>query len=356
MIEDIASAKKSIYLETYIFANDSIGKRFREALIKKAREGVKVRVLIDALGSGDNKFEISNFLGLSRTLIGPHAGVNKKYFKELIDAGGEVRFFKEIQYVLRIFSKNHERNHRKLLIIDDYLSYLGSINITKGCLGWRELVIRIEGYLSLHFRNSFLLYWRNWEGKADKDMKRMIHRGYEILHDLPGKTGDLTADKYIELINGAEKEILIETPYFIPPIRIRRAIYEAVKRGVIVKLLIPHRSDLGILDLARNRYLGRFYKNNVKIFYYLPRALHSKLLIVDDNFFLLGSSNLDYRSFLHDHEINLIGQNKQMLAELKKFYISGLSKSKPFDYSEWKQRSPLVRIKELFFRFIEDYL
>src|SRR3989344_6348799 len=122
MLKDIVSAKSSICLETYIYDKDKIGNRFLSALIKKAKEGVKIKLFIDAWGST----------------------VKKDYFEKLIRLGGEVKFFREFRYVIRIFSKNHERNHRKLLIVDNKISYIGSANITASCLNWRELVIRLE--------------------------------------------------------------------------------------------------------------------------------------------------------------------------------------------------------------------
>lgn len=334
MLEDISQAKKSIYLETYIYGNDFVGRKFREALIKKAKMGVKVYVLIDAWGSN----------------------VDKRFFKKLIKNGGQVRFFKEIQHVIRFFSKNQERNHRKLLIIDREITYLGSINITAECLHWRELVLRVKDGISPHFADSFKTTW-NLSGKLNpKRLKRIIHEGYEILQDLPTDLFSLARNKYLKLIKNAKREILIETPYFIPPLRIRRALAKAAKRGVKIKILLPYISDVKITDIIRNRYLGYLSKNKIDIHYFMPGILHSKLLIVDSEFFLLGSSNLDYRSFLYHHEINLFGKDKAISSKLREFFYSGIAKSKIFSREEWKHRSSFTRILEMGLRYIERYL
>lgn len=355
MLEDINQAKESIYLETYIYENDKIGEIFRKALIKKANEGVEVKILIDALGAGNTREFLHKTFGLKKNL-GLGKGIDKKYFSKLEKSGGEIRFFKEIRYVFRIFGQNHERNHRKLLIIDNTISYLGSINITESGKNWRELVLRLEGSVSEHFRDSFMNHWK-LSGKITKiKIRLMLHKGFEILQDLPADKKKLTAEKYLKLINSAKKEILIETPYFVPPITIRHALAKAVRRKVSVKLLIPCKSDLEILDLIRNRYLGRLYKKGIEIHYYTPDALHSKLLIIDDKFFLLGSSNLDYRSFIHDYEINLLGRDKKIISELRSFFNSGLKNSKLFSYYEWKSRSSFTKLAEMFVSLIENYL
>lgn len=333
MLNDIKNAKKSIYLETYIYDNDEIGKKFRDALIKKASEGIKVRLLLDAWGSS----------------------VDKHFFKKLIKKGGRVRFFKEFRYVIRMFSKNHERNHRKLLIVDRKIAHIGSANITQSCLKWRELSARLEGDIAGHFAVSFARSWNLYGKITKKKIKRIIHKGFEIIQDIPSDEEQLTKSKYIELIKNAKKDIFIETPYFVPSNSIRNALANAVKRKVNVHIIIPYVSDVQILDLMRNRYLGSLYKKGVHIHHYIPPTLHSKLLIVDNNFFMLGSSNLDYRSFIHQYEINLLGKDKDMIFALRKHFFETLSKSRPFSYEEWRSRSSLGKIVEMIVNLGHEY-
>ncbi len=334
MLEDIALAKNYIYFETYIYDKDEIGKKFRNALIKKAEEGVEVRILVDAWGST----------------------ADKDFFKELIKKGAEVRFFKELRYVIRIFTKNHERNHRKLLIIDDNISYIGSANITSTCLNWRELVIRIEGQISFDFADSFLQSWESFGKPVKRRVNTILHKGFEIIQEVPSHKFKTTEKRYIQLLDSAKKEILIEVPYFTPSHGLRKAFSKAVKRKVKVILILPKISDVKIMDIVRNRYLRELYKNGLHIYYYQPKILHSKLLIIDKKFFILGSSNLDYRSSLYQYEVNLLGKDKIIINSLRDYFNKTLSDCKPFDINEWKNRSSLRKLPELIFSLIEEYL
>lgn len=334
MIEDIKNAKSSIFLETYIYEDDEIGKKFRDVLIKKAKQGIKIRILIDAWGST----------------------ARKPFFQELIDFGAEVRFFREIKYLLRFFSKNHERNHRKLLIIDNKIVYIGSMNITNECLDWRELVLRIKSDIARDFVASFQQSWEIYGELDKKRIETIIHKEYEIIQDIPSYLERTTEKKFYNLIKKAKKEIMIETPYFIPSLNLINSLGRAVERGVKVILMIPRKSDVRIVDFARNRYLGRLHKQGINIFYYTEKTMHSKLLLIDDSFFMLGSSNLDYRSFVHNFEINFIGKNRQLIKELKEFFNTGLKNSRPFDYESWKQRPSLGKILELILEMFRGYM
>ena len=332
MLKDIREAKSYIYLETYIYGKDKIGEAFRNALIKKVKEGVVVKVLIDAWGSR----------------------VDKDFFKKLINLGGEVQFFREIRYVFRILSKNHERNHRKLLIIDGEISYIGSVNIID--LNWRELVIKIKEDITPIFAKTFLKNW-NESGKITKKrLNSIAHKGFEILRDVPSEISKLTNRRYIQLIKKAKKDVLIETPYFIPTRKIRKAFAGAIKRGVKIKIIIPKISDVDVINLVRNRYLGIVYQAGVDIYYYKKSNLHSKLLIIDDKYFLLGSSNLDYRSFIYQYEINLLGEDSKIVTELKRHFYETLRYSELFNYKKWKERSSFKKILELFLLVIRKYL
>ncbi|PIN77632.1 hypothetical protein COV15_01750 [Candidatus Woesearchaeota archaeon CG10_big_fil_rev_8_21_14_0_10_34_12] len=333
MLKDIMSAKECICLETYIFDKDKTGNRFLKAMVKKAKEGVKIKLFIDAWGSS----------------------AKREYFEELIKLGGEVKFFREFRYVIRIFSKNHERNHRKLLIIDNKIVYVGSANITKNCLNWRELTLRMEGDIAKAFARSFFQSWET-SGKINKKrIKRLFHEGFEIIQDIPSPNSRQTEKEYIRLISKAKKEIIIETPYFVPSSAIRSAFSEAIKRKVNVKIMTPYISKPRIVDIVRTRYIGKIHETGIKIYYY-PKMLHSKLLIIDNDFFLLGSSNLDYRSFMHQFEINLLGKDKEIIKKLRKNFNKTLKKCKPFNYNGWKKRSSLKKLLELLLEFTRKYL
>ncbi len=334
MLKDIRDAKKYIYLETYIYGKDKVGRAFRNALIKKIKEGVSVKILIDAWGTR----------------------VDKDFFKKLTNLGGEVRFFREFRYVFRIISKNHERNHRKLLLIDDEISYIGSANIVEECLNWRELVIKIKGDITPVFAKTFLKNWNELGKITKKRVNSIAHKGFEIIRDVPSEINKLTGRKYVQLIKKAKKEIFIETPYLIPTRKIRKAFANAVKKGVKIVVIIPEGSDVGVVNLLRNRYLGMMYRAGVDIYYYKKSNLHSKLLVIDDKYFLLGSSNLDYRSFIYQYEINLLGEDAEIVKELRKHFYETLKYSELFSYKKWKERSSFEKASELFLMFVRRYL
>lgn len=337
MLADIKKAKKSVYLETYIYDKDKIGAQFRDALTKKAQEGIKVYILIDAWG----------------------AQANKNYFKELIAKGGKVKFFRELRYVIRVFSKNHERNHRKLLLIDDNISYMGSANITSKCLKWRELVLRLKGKITKRLKHSFKQHWKmanDWTIRRFDQIHHIADESFEIIQDFPSELHKLTERRYIELINKSQEKVRIVTPYFVPSLGIRRAFRKALKRGVKIRIIIPKKSDVPIVDLVRTRYLGKLHRQGVKISYYHTGQLHAKLLIVDDQFFLLGSSNLDYRSFMYQYEINLIGKDKKLITSLIEYFRDTLEHSIPFNYTSWLGRSKIIQRLEKITDKIKEYL
>lgn len=321
MISDIRKAKREILLETYIYRNDKIGRLFRSELTKKAKQGVRVQLLIDAWGSN----------------------VRKGYFRELIQNGGRVRFFRELRYAFRWFNANHERNHRKLLLIDRNISYIGSINITEDSLNWEELVLRVVGSLAVPLKRAFVWTWKRFNIFKYARARKIRHEDFRILQDFP--RGNIAEKRYSKLILNANKEIVIATPYFIPSNRIRSAFKKAIKKGVEVKIILPKSSDVRIVDLLRRRYLGSLHKMGVKLYYH-PKVLHAKLLIVDNKFFLLGSSNLDYRSFMHQFEINLLGYSQEVITSLKEYSNKLQKTSEVFDYDVWVKRHFLSRFKD----------
>jgi len=221
-------------------------------------------------------------------------------------------------------------------------------------LAWRELVLRIEGSLTLKFRRSFNGSWKRFNLFDSKRIRHLVHEGFEIIQDSPMLKRGTTEKNYKKLIRKAEKEIFIETPYFVPSRGIRRAIRLAIKRGIKVKLLLPKKSSVGAVDILRNRYLGKLCRDGVKIYYY-PKILHSKLLIVDEKFFLLGSSNLDYRSFWFQYEINLIGKDLDLILDLRKFFRLGLRDASAFNYKVWQKRHFFSRVGEKMLGGIREY-
>ena len=331
MLIDIAQAKRYIYLETYKFANDHLGVRFRDALTKKAREGIIIKVLIDSWGRGP---------------------VSETFFTEMIRLGGEVKFFEKIKFNSDIFTRGHRRDHRKILIIDDKISYIGSANITGYNLNWRELCLRAEGDLAGSFKKVFLENFNAFNPFIITNKvtyTRKIRNGnFEIIRDVPSIQFQRLRKRYTQLIRQAARSVVIETPYFLPGFLLRKAMMDASKRGVTVEVIMPKHSDMRMVDILRNKYLGLLHNAGIKLLFYLPYNLHAKLLVIDDEIFSISSANFDFRSFRYQYEIALIGSEPDILDQLKEHIAETIRNSQELDYLEWKRRPLIEKIFEYF--------
>jgi len=330
MLADIEQAKTSICIETYKFGSGSIGERFRNVLIKKAKEGINIKLLLDSWGTS----------------------VSSSFFKDLIESGAEIRYFKKIKFFIDFFTKNHRRNHRKLLIIDDKITYMGSANIAGHSLNWRESVLRIEGFLSKSFKKIFLedfSLYNKYVFNRSSYIRLIKSGGFEILRDVPSITKQKIKKRYEWLIKRSKESVFIETPYFLPGFLLRKAMINAARRGVEVNVIIPKQSDIGLIDVMRNRYLGILYRNGIKIWFFMQGNLHAKLLLVDNKTFVIGSPNFDYRSFRYQHELVLQGTNDEIKQYVIDHVKETLESSEPFDYQEWLKRPFIQKFIESIF-------
>lgn len=327
MINDIENAKKYIYLEMYRMGNDSIGMRFRNALTQKAKEGLKIKVLLDSWGTS----------------------LPNSFFRDFEKYGGQLRFFKKIKFSFDFFTKNHRRNHRKILIVDGKISYIGSGNLTAYSIIWREMMLRIENKeLTLLFQRAFLESYEIFNKyifNKFASRKTLSYNGFSIVRDLPSIYRQAIKKQYEILISKAQSEVIIETPYFLPGFKLRKEMMEAAQRGVKIKVIVPEHSDVRVVDLLRCKYLGLLYKNKIDIRFFKPYNLHAKCMLVDNERFAIGTSNFDYRSFRYQHEIALFGDEKSIISDLATHINKSLTDSVPFDYKKWKGRP---RIQKLF--------
>lgn len=329
MLNDISNAKSYIFLETYKFANDHMGVRFRDVLTRKAKEGVIVRLMIDSWGGGP---------------------VSETFFEELIARGGEVKFFEKIKINTDIFTRGHRRDHRKILVIDDQTCYLGSANITGYNLNWRELSLRMNGEIAPVFRTIFE---QNFESFNPYNISTKINYSrtvkfadFEILRDVPSIPLQRIKKRYTQMIRSARRSIVIETPYFLPGFLLRKALMDAGKRGLDVKVIMPRNSDVRMVDILRNKYFGMYFKNNIKLLFFAPHNLHAKLLMIDDRTFSISSANFDYRSFRYQYEITLIGHDPEILRQLNMHVRETMASSEEFNYERWLNRPLIEKIFE----------
>jgi cardiolipin synthase len=327
MLEDIRNAHDYIFIETYRFTQDKVGVMFRDALLVKARQKVKIRLLIDSWGGTRNE----------------------AFFEELVKLGAEVRFFKKLSYTLDIFAfftRNHRRNHRKLFLVDDKVSYIGSANIAGHSLHWRELTLRIEGSLTPLFKKTFNKSFRQFNKNIFSKFtyhKAIFHYGFEIIQDSPSIYRQQIKTRIENLVKKAKHSILIETPYFLPGYNLRKAFSEAARRGVDIKIMTPRRSDVRSVDLLSSKYYGFFFRHNVKLLFYGITNLHAKCILVDNEVFGIGSANFDYRSFRYQYEIMLVGIDKDIVSALNTHLKESLEDCIPFDHEQWLRRPAIEK-------------
>lgn len=325
MYDDIALAKKSIYLEIYRFGYDITGEHFRDILAVKCKQGLTVKLLLDSWGTSPSP----------------------TFFDPIIKNGGEVRYFKKMKFFIDFFTKNHKRNHRKLLVIDDEISYIGSPNITGYSVNWREISLRIEGPIALLFKKSIIDSSKIFEKYIFNKFsykKTVYYNGFEIIQDLPSIYRQQIKKRYEKLIAKAGKEIIIETPYFIPGFKLRRLLAQASNRGVKITIIMPWHSDVKIVDLLRDKYLKFYYKNGINMQFFTASNLHAKCLLVDKETFAVGSANFDYRSFRYQYEIMLVGHHPEIVEMVDKHLSESLKGCIPFDYNAYLRRPKIERI------------
>ena len=326
LMADISQSKQYVYIETFRIGNDAVGKRLCDALIASHHRGIRVKVLADWWGTG----------------------LSNEHVNRMVKAGVEVRFFKKFIPSLFLFYKNHRRDHRKIVVIDDAAAYIGSANFTTYSLGWRESILRIEGEMSKVlkkiFYDNFKIYNKDISlPLLEKSFRRTIkYNNFFFIRDVPSVFSQRIKKNYIRLMQHAEQSIFIETPYFLPGRRIYNELVQAVKRGVTVTLIMPHSSDVKIVDYLRTSLLGELHKKGVKIYFYRQNNLHAKVLFTDNAWFALGSANMDHRSFKYMFEIVAVSNEPAVCKLVNEHIQQTLSLSESFD-EEAQRSTPLLK-------------
>ncbi|MDE6494260.1 MAG: phosphatidylserine/phosphatidylglycerophosphate/cardiolipin synthase family protein [Bacteroidales bacterium] len=327
LVRDIRQATKYIYLETYRFSDDAIGHRVKDALLEKAKEGLEIKLLVDAYGTKPAEF-----------------------LNELAAAGVQLRFFKKMKFFIsNAFAKNNTRNHRKLVLIDDHITYIGSSNITAYALNWRDLNLRMDNPITRKFKGCFLhnyAQYKFYELAPFERIKLVRYHGFGIVQDTPTSYFQTIRNYMLKLIENAKEEILFETPYFLPGHKIRKALANAAKRGVKVVAHVPLHSDVSLVDILRNKYLGPLHKAGIQWKFYTPDLLHAKCMLIDRKRFFMGSANMDYRSFRYQYEIMLYGENPEIIGMLQRHIDGTEAKTVDFDYEKWLNTPKITRFME----------
>jgi cardiolipin synthase len=352
VLKSLKAAKHHIHIEYYIFEDDGIGEQIKEILIQKANEGVEVRFIYDDFGS---------------------RSIRKKFVPELEKAGVKCAPFYRVIFI-KLANRINYRNHRKIIIIDGYIAFTGGINVTDRYINspsnpdqlyWRDTHIKLTGegvyYLQFMFIND-------WNFCSEEELEP--EKGYFSAPALVNETGAVVqiassgpdSDNptilfsLLDAIGLAEEEILITTPYFIPGESLLNELTVAALSGIKVKLLVPEKSDSRVVDAAARSYYGDLLKAGVEVFFYQKGFIHAKTVVSDTQLSIVGTANMDHRSFDLNFEVNTIVYDTQFATQLRDAFYEDLKFSLPVDPLLWYARPLYKQFPEKVARLLSHLL
>ena len=346
LFRDIANAQKYIHLQYYIIEDDELGCRLKDCLIERAKAGVKIRVIYDHIGS---------------------LRVKKCFFRQMQEAGVEVYPFFRVAFP-PFATRINWRNHRKICVIDGKIGYVGGMNVANRYVNggnfarWRDTHMRVSGSGVAALQYSFAVDWSfmghellevpvNFEISADEDAA-----GMQLLTSGPTSEWSNISMLMLKAIGNAKKRVYIQTPYFLPTDSMLRALQAAALAKVDVRVMIPRYSDSAILTYASYSYVLECLRAGIKIYLYNGGMLHSKTMMIDEDFSSIGSANIDFRSFEHNFESTMFIYSRESNAELVGQFMDDLSYSERINLSAWKNRSKLQKAKESILRLLSPVL
>ncbi len=348
LLKEIDSAQSSVTLTNYIFEEGEMTNQVFDALVLKAKEGVEVRILLDAFGGQDAPEEI---------------------LEELKEAGGRVAYFRPFNF--RSFSRAHRRTHVRAIVIDGYVGYAGGLAFRDDWLGdgtgekkWRDTMYKYNGRMARATQDQFNSLWRQTDGEilTGPAFYPVVPKSLAISEDsyflslFHSPAPDVSAD-LLDLIwltiTGAEDHIYLSTPYLTPPPEIVEALTDAVKRGVRVEIVVPGPfTDTKLIQSATRSYYETLLESGVKVYEYQPGRFHEKSLTVDGHWSLIGSANMDNRSASLNVE-NLFGiEDKSFALEMEKQFEENKKRSKEVLKDEWNPNL----IKQAYYQFISLFV
>lgn len=340
LFEDIDCAESHIHIFYYAIGDDHIGNEFKEKIINKVNQGVKVRLLYD--GMGCNK-------------------TNRKYFKQMLEAGVEVRTFLPLSFPRFLRSVNY-RNHKKIVIIDGRIAYTGGINVKDEYINglpwgiWNDIHFKVEGSGASGLQSVFLADWYYASGEYLSSSE--YYPTAEVFGEIPiqivnaeplGMHSNIM-EAMFTAISRAKRYVYIETPYFIPTEGLLVSIQTVAMSGIDVRLVMPKKSDNAFVQYASNSYVEKLLRNKVRVYQYLKGFTHSKLIVIDDELVVAGSANMDIRSLELLFETNLFIYDKEVSKTVKSIYQTDMDNSEELNLNDWLQRSHTVKFREACFR------
>lgn len=349
LIEDIKSAKNYIHVEYYIFKNDFLGKKIIDELTKKAKEGLEVRLLVDAMGS--------------RMLT-------KKTLNQYIQAGGKFSlFFPGI--LPHVNTRINYRNHRKIVIIDGIYGYVGGFNVGKEYINqdpefgfWRDTHIRIKGDAVDDLNERFLLDWCYASNEIITNYDKYIYEDkndsgdvcMQIVTSGPDHKEEYIKNAYIKIINNAKKNVYLETPYFVPDAPVLEALRISALSGVDVRIIIPGKADHFFMKWAASSYIGELLEAGVKVYSYKNGFIHAKTIVSDSGVMSIGTANMDIRSFKLNFEVNAFIYDDRIAIDGENQFRKDMEFSEEITKEIYNNRRLLLRIEESLIRLLSPIL
>lgn len=356
LLLDIDSAQNYITVEMYMFNDDILGRKVAAQLIAAHQRGVKVQIIVDGIGSYSFFSKLHGVFtkqGIKVKMYNPLPFYHPLY--------GKLNFQKTIEVFTGRINRINKRNHRKIITIDNSILYTGSFNITAEHTryhheaAWKDMGVRVSGenvkFAVLNFKKIWKLrdYYRY--KRQTKNMKWPNWRHFPLIL---GSTIFMKRHYYknfLTRINKSQERIWLMTPYFIPKRRLIRALGNAAKRGVDVRLLISFRTDIIFFNTLQYFYYGYLVGKGVKVFQYTKTVLHAKTYMIDD-WITIGSTNLNHRSFMHDLEVDLVLQKDSNKKIIEQNFIESTSDKNSITIEDLNQRPLLDRLLcRLFFLF-----
>ncbi|QJR16743.1 Major cardiolipin synthase ClsA [Usitatibacter palustris] len=360
MFEQIAKARDSVHLEMYIVEDDEIGEKFAEALLAAKKRGAQVNLMYDSVGSINTPPE---------------------FFKRLADGGIEVHEFNPVNPMkAKKGWELNERNHRKLLIVDGKVAFLGGINISgvysagsatlrrsnsgpqSNGRSWRDTQLQIEGPAVTELQKTFVEAWMK-SAKEPPPLKnaypQLKPEGKEVVRTLAGWGDHEVNPIYVTLISAvksADKSVHITMAYFVPDPVLLAALKEATARGVDVTIILPSFTDFWAVFHAGRSHYTDLLEAGVKIYERRERLLHSKTAVIDGVWSTVGSANFDWRSFTHNHELNAVVLSPEFGAQMEAMFQKDITNSDLITLEDWKRRPFENRMREAAARIWEYWL
>ena len=353
LLYEMDHARNYIHMQYYIIRDDELWKEIEEVLIRKAKQGVEVRVLFDSMGCRGRK------------------GMPGAAWTRLKSAGIQVaEFFPAVFGKLQL--RVNYRNHRKIVVIDGRIGFIGGFNVGREYVGrdkkfgyWRDTHICIEGAAVTSLAVRFVLDW-NYAAKENLfledrlfEIPEYVRKGKDLVQIIssgPDSASQLIRDNYLRMIHMAKKNIYIQTPYFVPDDDIRNALLIAAKSGIDVRIMIPCKPDHPFVYWATYSYMGEMVEAGARCYTYDNGFLHSKCLCVDGLVSCIGTANMDIRSFSLNFEVNAVIYSARTTGELQKTFENDIPKCTLVTKKMYEQREILIRVKEQFCRLLSPVL